>query len=470
VPKRLQTQPTTVINLAPQNPETPAEPEKPLEREEKEPGWFISDLMKIPGNEWEKIYHLELQRLEPKVPGVAGSKGYLWTFFAPITYADVKKRWGGGKFRMDLCKNGHYFKTHNFDIEGDPIYDRSREIPPATTNGNGNGLGGNADFQKEFISVLREELQRSRESNQGQSNGSEHVIDMLTKASERAMEIVTKQTPVAADPTAQVNALLSAAEKLANLRAPAAGGGLGSLGDALIAKLVEKLLNPPNPLEELTKLSAIFEVVEKIRGNGGGEPKDWKAAAVQAVTQHLPDILDTFKQTSPANVAQARANEAQARARTAEALRVVPIDRQQPQAQPAAQPAAAAPPAPAIHVEGGLHLEPRDGAASAPAVEVMPAAQPAPAPVSQEQYDEGMKVQVVNMMRYGASGSAIATFLEDVKPDLAKDLVNYPEQTITQFFLQDPVLKLLVEDPRWHEVLADARAYMTEDEVTVGPN
>jgi hypothetical protein len=469
VPKaKFQPQPQTVINLAPQNPETP-EPEKPQEREEKEPGWFFGEMNRVPAGEWEKIYHLEIQRLEPKVPGVSGSKGYLWTFFAPVSLADIKSRWGGGKFRMDLCKNGHYFKTHNFDIEGDPIYDRSREIPPAASS-NGNGLGGNADFQKEFISVLREELQRSRESNQGQSNGSEHVIEMLTKASDRAMEIVTKQAPTQTDPAAQVNALLAAAEKLANLRQPAGGGALGSLGDTLIAKLVEKLLNPPNPLEELTKLSGLFELVEKIRGNaGGGEPKDWKAAAVQTLTQHLPEILETFKATSPAITAQARAAEAQARARAAETLRVVPIDRSQPQTQPAAQPpAAAAPPMQNIRVQGGLHLEPRDGAATA--VEGMPAAQPAPAPITQEQYDEGMKVQVVNMMRYGASGSAIATFLEDVKPDLAKDMVNYPEQTITQFFSQDPILKLMVEDPRWHEVLADARAYLSEDEVTVGPN
>jgi hypothetical protein len=453
-------QPQTVINLAPQNSEATPESEKPVEREEKEPGWFISDLMKIPATEWEKIYHLELQRLEPKVPGVAGSKGYLWTFFAPITYADVKKRWGGGKFRMDLCKNGHYFKTHNFDIEGDPIYDRSREIPPATSS-NGNGLGGNADFQKEFISVLREELQRSRESNQ-QGTGSEHVIEMLTKASERAMEIVTKQAPAASDPTAQLTALLSMAEKIANLRAPAGGGLLGGGFGEIITVLTNLgvLSKPKSLAEQIADAKALQELV----GGGGGEPKDWKAAAVQAATQHLPEILEAFK--APANAAQARAAEANARARTAETLRTVPIH--QPQPQPAAQPAAA-PAAPTIRVDGGLHLEPRDAAPS-PAVEVMPAAQPAPAPVSQEQYDEGMKVQVVNMMRYGASGSSIAMFLEDVKPDLAKDLVNYPEQTITQFFSQDPILKLLVEDQRWHEVLADARAYLTEDEVTVGPN
>jgi hypothetical protein len=462
VPKaKFQPQPQTVINLAPQNPETP-EPEKPQEREEKEPGWFFGEMNRVPAGEWEKIYHLEIQRLEPKVPGVSGSKGYLWTFFAPVSLADIKSRWGGGKFRMDLCKNGHYFKTHNFDIEGDPIYDRSREIPPAMAS-NGNGLGGNADFQKEFISVLREELQRSRESNQGQLPGSDQIVEIMSKASDRAMEMLTKQAPAPTDPTAQLNGLLAAAEKIANLRAPANAGS--SLTETITLLTNLGVISKPKTLaEQITDAKALQELF-----GGGGEPKDWKAAAVQTLTQHLPEILETFKATSPAITAQARAAEAQARARAAETLRVVPIDRSQPQTQPAAQPpAAAAPPMQNIRVQGGLHLEPRDGAATA--VEGMPAAQPAPAPITQEQYDEGMKVQVVNMMRYGASGSAIATFLEDVKPDLAKDMVNYPEQTITQFFSQDPILKLLVEDTRWHEVLADARAYLSEDEVTVGPN
>jgi hypothetical protein len=437
-----------------------ADPPKAEDREDREPGWFISDMMKIPANEWEKIYHLELQRLEPKVPGVAGSKGYLWTFFAPITYADVKKRWGGGKFRMDLCKNGHYWKTHNFDIEGEPIYDRSRELPPA--NGNGN-IASNADFQREFISVLREELQRSRESNQGQPTGADKLVEMFVKANDKAVEMVSKQAPAQRDPADQVDKLLSAAEKLANLRQPNAGAGQ-SLGDKLLDKLIDKLLNPRDPIEELTKLSGLFDVLEKIRGDStGGAPKDWKAAAVQSLTNHLPEILDALK--TPAVTAQARAQEAAARARAAETLRTVPVHQPQQPPQAPAPAAAAAPPAPSIRVDGGLTLEPRETAGTGAGVEVLPLEhQPAPVPTSQEQYDEGMKIQCVNMMRYGASGSAIATFLEDVKPELAKDLVTFPEQAVTDFFLKDPILKWMVQDERWREVLAEAREYLNEAE------
>jgi hypothetical protein len=421
---------------------------------------FWEKMLSIPKSEWADNCTIWIYRLEPRTRMLPGERGYLDILTEPITPDYIKKRWGGGVFRIILNRSGKIFAKIEEPIEGEPIYDR-REAATVPANGNnGNGLGGNADFQKEFISVLREELQRSRESNQGQSNGSEHVIEMLTKASERAMEIVTKQAPPAQNGVSQIREMVGALRDLGIIGPSAsAGGGLKEILSEL--KEMGLISKPKNLAEQLAEMKTLQELV----AGGGGEPKDWKAAAVQAVTQHLPEILETFKATSPANVAQARANEAQARARAAEALRVVPIDRSQPGAQP--QPAAPAP-TQNIRVEGGLNLEPRDGAA--PAVEVMPAAEPAPAPVTQQQYDEGMKVQVVNMMRYGASGSAIAMFLEDVKPDLAKDMVNYPEQTITAFFSQDPILKLMVEDSRWHEVLKDARDYLTEDEVTVGPN
>jgi hypothetical protein len=450
VPKRTlqQPAPNIVINNPPAQSATEIlEPEKPQEREEKEPGWFFGEINKIPTNEWEKIFHLEIQRLEPKVPGVAGSKGYLWTFFAPITLADVKKRWGGGKFRLDLCKNGHYYRTHNFDIEGEPIYDRSREIPPANGN-NGNGIGSNADFQKEFISVLREELQRSRESNNGQV-GSEHVIEMLTKASERAMEIVTKQAPAPSDPTAQLNGLLAAAEKIANLRAPASNGTTLTEAITLLSSL-GVLQKPKTLTEQIADAKALKDL---LTGVAEAEPGDWKSMLAKAAVEHAPEILDALKP-------QPRPGQPQQPARPGEPLRTTPIN-QPRQAQPAAQ--HAAPAAPAVHVEGGLKLESRDVAPVAAAAEVMPPSQPAPVPVSQEQYDEGMKVQVVNMFRYGASGSAIAAFLEDIKPELAEDIAKYPAQTITEFFGKDPILRLMIADPRWPEVLADAREYLAEE-------
>ena len=63
-----------------------------------------------------------------------------------------------------------------------------------------------------------------------------------------------------------------------------------------------------------------------------------------------------------------------------------------------------------------------------------------------------------------SSGSSIASFLEDVKPDFADDLLKYTPEQITEFFRHDAILKLAVEDPRWMAVLTDAREYLEADE------
>jgi hypothetical protein len=437
------------------------------EREEKEPGWFFDEMNKVPTNEWEKIYHLELQRLEPKVPGVAGSKGYLWTFFGPVTLADIKKRWGGGKFRMDLCKNGHYWRTHNFDIEGEPIYDRSREIPPA----NGNNGNGAASVGSDFMKILEQQNERLYQvlttlQGAGKENPAiSSAVDILTSAYKTGLSAVAaKPGESGNDPMKQFEMVLAVAERIASVRS---NGGSGGLTDAIKTLSELGVLQKPKTLaEQIAEAKALKDLLS----GEGGEPLTWGQMAVKAASEHLPEILDTLKTIAPAPRA---AN--QPPGQTREALRVVPIDRSQP--QPAAQPAAAAPAAPttpAIRVEGGLNLESRDGLrqgdagqtpapVAAVAAEVMPASQPAPVPVSQEQYDEGMKVQVVNMFRYGASGSAIAAFLEDIKPEMAEDIAKYPAQTITEFFSKDPILKLMVMDPRWPEVLADAREYLSEE-------
>ncbi len=456
-----------VININTSAPASSPETEKPeIPKEEKPINWFFTDLAEKPAHEWGKVWSLELHRLKPDVPGVPGTKGYLRIFTEPVTLETIRTNFGGGRFRLNLCKNGRWHTSHEFEIEGQPIYDVSRERPQANSNGNA-AIG--ADLQKEFIGVLREELQRSRD---GQAPGGEEVIKMLTSASEKAMEIVTRQSIPATDPAAQLNSLLSSAKTLADLRAPQSGG-LGDLGQLLIPvlkPLLERLITPPDPLGDLTKLAGLMDVLEKIRGGGNdAPPKDWRAAAVQAVTSHLPEILDTFKTTS-ANAAVAN----QSRARAAELIRGVPPQQQVAAAartapQATAPQEMAAPPL-ATASGGGLRLVPRDSIDEAPAAQ--PAAETAQAqPMSVDEHRQALKINVVNLFLHGASGSSIASYVEDVDPEFAADFARYTTDQIIDFFSTDPVLKMLVEsnmphDPefptRLHEVLADAREFMKE--------
>jgi hypothetical protein len=454
-----------VININTQA--APAEPPETPETQPKEdrpPRWFFDEIFSLPQQDWGRVWSMELHRLEPKVAGVPGSKGYLCMFLEPINLMAIQARYGGGHFRLNLCKNGKWFKSHEFDIEGQPIYDASRERPNA--NGNAAAASGNADFQKEFISVLREELQRSRESTQGTPQGTDEVVKMLTSASDKAMEIVTKQTPQAQSGVSQIKEMVSALKDL-GLFGISGAPTTNPLLDKLLAAAIDRLLAPPPAPKSLKEQLEEAKMIAELVGGGEGSPKDWRAMGVKALVDHLPEILDTLKTTSTNTIsaAQARAAEARSRAEAAANLRGV---QQQPTSRPApaaAQPQPAAPPAPSIRVDGGLQVVPRDSAdVGAPTV-VVETAKPTPAaePTTQEEYDTAMKIQVVNMMRMGASGGAIASFLEDVKPELAKDLNTYAPNVITDFFAKDPILKLMVEDPRWNEVLTDAREYLAED-------
>jgi len=472
LPRKIDASPATpVININTSAPASSPETEKPVvPKEEKEINWFFTELADKPTHEWGRVWSLELHRLKPDVPGVPGTKGYLRLFSEPVTLETIRSNFGGGRFRLNLCKNGRWHTSHEFEIEGQPIYDPNRERP--AVNGNA-AISG--DFQKELVSMLREELQRGRD---GQAPGGEEVIKMLTSASEKAMEIVTKQTTPASDPAAQLNALLSAAKTLADLRAPQSNG-LGELGQyigPLLKAVMEKLVTPVDPLAELQKMAGLMDVLEKIRGGAGdAPPKDWRAAAVQAVTSHLPEILDTFKTTSANTVA---AN--QARARAAEVMRGASPAAAAPTAPPAnsAPAIAAVAPAAPVNSNGGLRLVPRDSVDEAPPAPEQRAETATAQPLSVEEHRHALKINVVNLFMHGASGSSIASYVEDVDPEFAADFGKYTTDQIISFFATDEILKVMVDsrqppsDPtfptRLHEVLADAREFVNEgQEITV---
>jgi hypothetical protein len=465
-----------VININTQAPTAveELEPEKPQPAEERAPRWFFDEIHGFPLQEWGRVWSMELHRMEPKIPGVPGSKGYLCMFLEPITIEAIRQRYGGGKFRLNLCKNGKWFRSHEFDIEGQPIYDTSRERPNA--NGNGAAQQNTADFQKEFISVLREELQRSRESNQGQPQGTDKVIEMMSTASDRAMEIVTKRTPQAGSATAEMREMIGAMKDMGLI------GGAVHAQKSLLEQIVELVSNPvigpkimelfapKDPLAEIAKFGAVFETLDKFRGGGGGgsHPKDWKAALVSEGLAHLPEVLNAWKDGTASNTetARLRAVEAENRRRAAE---IIANRAQLPAAQLSAQPASVhsaaapstAPAAPSIRVNGGLQTEALDAPAN-PA----PTAQPQPADdaAARAEFDSHFKVQIVNMLRLGCSGETIASFCYDTKPEFCKDFIKYTPEMVTQFFRADEILKLAVEDPRWEEVLKEAREFIMEEE------
>jgi hypothetical protein len=424
--------------------------------EEKEKPFFWQRVSEIPAERWEKDIEIWIYRLEPKVRMAAGERGYLDILTQPITPVYIKQKWGGGTFRIMVLEKGKLMFSTIEEIEGDPIYDKRREVsaPAAAANGTGT-MGGDVmrvlEQQNERLYEVLTTLQGAKDENPAIGS----AIEILTTAYKTGLSTVSERNGNHQDPEKHLEGILKIAERIVSVRG---GGGGGGLTEAIaLLNSLGVLQKPKSIAEQLKEAKELGELL----GGGGGESviKSPWLQAIKMIEPHLPEILDTFKTSSSNTIAAARARADEARARQAAADSIRSMA-----SAGAPQPAAAAPPAaaPPARASSGLNVVPihsEDQAAPAAAA----AAPPAAVPTTQEQYDAAFKIQCVNMMRMGASGGSIAAFLEDVKPDLAEDLSKYPAQVITDFFAADPILKLMIEDPRWDAVLADAKDYLADD-------
>ena len=433
-------------------------PDKLLEeKEERSPTWFWDMLQDIPKEKWGNTYDVMGFRIDPKPSIAPGGKGFLFQIFEPITPMWIKQNYGGGKFRCILEKNSRFLKSHEFDIEGTAIYDLSRERPnvPAA-NGNGNADIG--AFQKEFISVLREELARSREATQGTTQGTDKVVEMLTNASEKAMEIVTKQTPGATNSTEQLAQLVTIVKGL--MPPPATDGGL--LG-SILKPLLEKLVTPVDPMAQITMFLTIFEKIDAIRGGGESKPKDWRAMLAEGVVQKGPEMLRELRETFTVNkdAAEAKRAAAEAQERTATAIRSIPP----------ANPAPAAPggtvPTTTVMPSGPLRTVPIDranGAAPADVIpsNVAPVAAPGMSPVESDAVANFMQHRIVEMIADDRDAEDVVDFIEEVDPSMNDLLVQFSPEMVTTFLSSRPIISEATQFPNWNAFLTAAQSYIKE--------
>jgi hypothetical protein len=398
--------------------------------------------------EWED-HIVYLTREEPKV-SINGSGGFLRKFVQPFDIDDIKRTFGGYKFSYIMKKEGKLIYGGDFRVEALPLYDRERENPPGSATPQ---LNTNNDLLKEFVSVLRDELQRSREANGNPS--SDAAIDMVTKASERAMEIVKAQVPPGADATKQLESMVSMLKNLGVVGAqPQQSGGIS---DTILKVLIEKALMPVDPLAQLTTFITLFEKMDSLRGAPG--KADWRSEAISAGRELLPQVLETI------STARAPGTPRQVPPRYAPQRAPQP----QPPARPMPSPGPSAAPAPGAAANGGgLRMVPMDEQPGPTAPEV--AAQPGGDPfafVNEDTYMAAVKQRIVQVVRAPQltpeyAGDMLVDGLEMMWPDMLEQLKILTEEQITAFLSRDPILMYATQDPRWPAVLHCAKTAAME--------
>lgn len=469
-----KTQPPLVtINTAPAEP--PAHPQSEKTAEERSPTWFWDMIWEFPKDDWGKTYDIWLQRMgDSRVPVASGEKGYLDMFLEPISPATVKAKYGGGKYRAILRKNSQLKTSHDFEIEGSPIY-AMKERPgmsPAVqaTNSDASGLAS------QFISILREEMEHLRGTNQGSNAAGDATVTILSNAAEKAAEIMQKQIPQAGNPATVLKDLVGAMKEMGVI-----GGGqhestLGSLVKeltpliTLLTPLLAPLLKPADPLAQLTGMKTLIDMLDDVRGKKGGGGGSRGATTEDVIIEGiktLPDVLDRMqaqRQANPQQVAQQRA------AQLAEAQR-----RSLPNA-PAGSPPQTTSPQAALHQAAPvtrpgaappLHSGPlrtvgfdvnNSGPAEFPADQNVGASTSAlPAEPSKAEYDAWVGTRVVEMLYLGFDGDDIVAWLDIAKPETVRDLDKYTDAQIESLFALDPILSRALQHPNWKNILAQAK-------------
>jgi hypothetical protein len=403
------------------------------------------------------IVYLTRERPKTHMNGVVG--GYLTKIIEAFDLDDIKEAYGGYEFSYIMKRGRDALYNGKFTVEAPPKLDAQRESANASEN------GGGAAIVQQFISMLREELERSRGAGGGDQTTTK-AVEMLSKASEKAMDMIKQQVPEAGNPTSQLRDLLALAKEMGIF----GGGGGGSNIIETIKTLKELGLigqAAQNPMANLDAMLSVFTKLDELRGSsGGGGRRDWKNTLVDRGLEALPAVLDTLKQTRDASV-----QIAQERARAAESLRHVQPPSATPARpsvmtpRPAAAPTAAADPA--VVASSGLRTVPIDRAVPIDQPGAEPAA--APAEVYVETIDRNstayvnlVKQTIVEMINRGDHGEQIVDYLDGAKPGFSNTLVQYPPEQLTAYLSLDPILREAVNHPNWSEVLDEARNYILD--------
>lgn len=437
--------PVTVQVMQQENSQ-PAEPKPPQEREEKSPTWFWDKLWEIPADDWKAgLYQVWLIRNgDSRVPMAAGEKGYLDMFIEPITPATVKQKYGGGKYTIVLNRRGTAVTSHNFEIEGKPLYDASRERPansPAVLATQ--AASADSTMATQFISILREEMNHLREGNQGSTAVNDATVEIMANAAKRAADIMEKQLPQAGNPATMFKDFMTAMKEAGLVGGQQHGSTLGSLVAeltpliTLLTPVLGKFFTPTNPLEQATQFMALMDKVDALRGKGGPSRGTTTNDLILEGIQKLPDVIRTLQSEKQ-------------QGQPAQQIRRFPAPGTAP-GSPQYAPSGAAPHPPTAASAAPLRVTPihEAGADTDRGAQVTSHESPAAAAPSNadEFHTAWVKRNIVEMFAMGQDAEKIAVFIDMQKPDLAIDIGNYDVGAILGMIGMDPILGQLTQIP-----------------------
>jgi hypothetical protein len=374
--------------------------------------------------EWEqRKFYCDLYRVDPRRGGRL-SEGYLRAYVGPFTIGEIRNEWGGcdfeknvsGCFRALIKEDGKMIYgtgTGDFYIEGPPKYPTQSQVQTAS---NGSGLDA------EFIDDLKRRASKSEDLEK----------ELITlKASRPAPEAENASLK-----------LMSTTFETALAKIATAGnnGPQSELINTMMVAAVKRLLEPPaapvassNPLEMLNTIGAVLpgegSTLEKLvvlMSRGDNEPA-WMPLVERAIGM-LPAMADKvitgLREYRMIAETQAGLMNHPAAGGTADvAASRVPDPTMPPQPKttvPPEQP----PPSPAAAPGGVVNL-----------------------PL------EWFEQRIARMIAQGADGEDVAGWLFNTDPRVLLELGQYSAEQLLGFFQSQPILAVVVDNPRLPQIL-----------------
>jgi len=359
-----------------------------------------------------------LYRVEPPVWRGGDSKTQVTQFTNFFDMMDVQRQYGGGVWRILLrnTKTKERLADSKHSVAGTPrdLTRETQEFSAGSSNGTtATETGGVVSQAMNIVS---------------DPNARQAQTQMLLNSAAASIDLVKQN----AAPQLTVKDILELAEKMNSRGAekPFLETEVGKIvvaaASALVTALVQRVVTPTDPLDQLTKMATVMNSL-----GAGSSSGDWKAALVNAAPQIANALKDTVHEMRLGTEAQAGINAS----RTLTAASPPPIP-----------PATAGVPAQQNPANGNV-------------VE-MPTPQSQPIGVDQMQLLDIKLVELLNDPKM--TGDKAAEILYQTWPDFVDEISNYNVDAIINAMNVRPFLKPHIGNPRLRQFLTEFLQWANE--------
>jgi hypothetical protein len=249
----------------------------------------------IPRDKWDQGNHAAyIYRVEPPVYRNASGPAYVTKYATPITLDQIQREYGGGLWRILVKRGDERMADRNYQVTGTPrdLTRSTQEFAPAAPSGV--PAGDSVSLASQAMNLAANPTAQA------------HQMEMMRASASAAIDLVKANAPK----QLSVQEILELAKGLngtASSEKPFLETEVGKIliaaAGALVTALVNRLVSPADPLDQLSKYA---EVIGKF--SPAASTNDWKAALVQAAPQLAMSIKDTVQELRLGTEAQMRMN------------------------------------------------------------------------------------------------------------------------------------------------------------------